>query len=207
MRIALALLLASTAAHADTEVSLGTDVRALHSPSANALTEDSLWGGHVTLAHALLPNLWATASAGIGRATGTMFEMSTSVVQETFTAGVRARYVLRGPLAAVARADLGLSNTDIKLEDPSYQTLSDHAWAPLASGALGLELGGPIGAERRAYMAVRLELGYVACAPVELTAKSHPPDDGTIRLPMTQASLGSLDLSGKYASISWLVRF
>jgi hypothetical protein len=197
MRIALALLLVSTAAHADTEISLGTDVRALRTSSANALTDDSLWGGHVMIARELRPNLWVTGAANIGGATGTMFEMSTSVLQESFSAGVRGRYPIAGPVAAIAHADLGVSNTDIKLEDPSYQTLSDHAWAPLATGALGIEVGSHF----------RFELGYVACASVELTAKTHPPDDGTIRLPMTQASLGSLDLSGKYASASWLVRF
>jgi len=197
MRIALCILLASTAAHADTELSLGSDVRALRTSSANALTDDSLWGGHLAAAHALLPNVWLTGSAGIGGATGTMFEMSTTVVQESLTAGALVRYPIAGPLAAIAHAELGFSNTDIKLEDPSYQTLSDHAWAPLATGALGFELSTHF----------RFELGYVACAPVELTAKTHPPDDGTIRLPMTQASLGSLDLSGKYASASWLVRF
>lgn len=196
MRIAILIVLASSTAFADTEVGLGTDVRALHSSSANALTDDSLWGGHVIVARALLQDLYITGSASIAGATGSMFEMSTSVLQESFSAGVRGRYHLRGPLWGIAHAELGISNTDIKLEDPSYQTLSDHAWAPLVAGALGLELG-----------PVRFEVGYVACAAVELTAKSHPPDDGTIRLPMTQASLGSLDLSGKYASISWLVRF
>lgn len=196
MRIALVIVLASSTAYADTEVGLGTDVRALHSSSANALTDDSLWGGHVMVARALRSDVWLTGAANIAGATGTMFEMSTTVLQESFSAGVRGRYRVRGPLSAIAHVQLGLSNTDIKLEDASYQTLSDHAWAPLVAGALGLELG-----------PVRFEVGYVACAPVELTAKSHPPDDGTIRLPMTQASLGSLDLSGKYASISWLVRF
>lgn len=196
MRSALLIVLASSTAFADTEIGLGTDVRALHSSSANALTDDSLFGGHVVVAHALLPDLFVTGSASIAGVTGTMFEMSTSVLQESFTAGAYGRYHLRGPLSAIAHAELGLSNTDIKLEDPSYQTLSDHAWAPLAAGAVGLELRW-----------FRFEVGYVACAPVELTAKTHPPDDGTIRLPMTQASLGSLDLSGKYASISWLVRF
>jgi hypothetical protein len=197
MRIATLIVLASSTAHADTELSLGTDVRALRTSSANALTDDSLWGGHVMVARQLVPNVWVTGAAGIDGATGTMFEMSTSVLQESLTAGVRGRYPITGPLFAIAHVDLGLSNTDIKLEDPSYQTLSDHAWAPLAAGALGIEVGSHF----------RFELGYVACAPVELTAKSHPADDGTIRLPMTQASLGSLDLSGKYASISWLVRF
>ena len=197
MRIVLLIVLASSTAFADTGVGLGTDVRALHSSSANALTDDSLWGGHVMVAHAVLPDVFVTGAAGIAGATGTMFEMSTSVLQESFSAGVRGRYHLRGPLWAIAHAQLGLSNTDIKLEDSSYQTLSDHAWAPFASGSLGVEVG-------RHFL---VELGYVACVPVELTAKSHPPDDGTIRLPMTQASLGSLDLSGKYASISWLVNF
>ena len=205
MRIALALLLATTAAHADTELGLGTDVRALHSSSANALTDDSLFGGHVMVAHALLPNLFVTGSANIAGATGTMFEMSTRIFQESFSAGVRGRYHLAGPFSAIAHAQLGLSNTDIKLEDPSYQTLSDHAWAPLAAGALGIELGGRV--DRRAEMAFRFEVGYVACAPVELTAKSPPAEDGRIRLPMSPAGLGSLDLSGKYVSISWLVRF
>ncbi|HSN29357.1 MAG TPA: hypothetical protein VLT45_23870 [Kofleriaceae bacterium] len=205
MRIALCLLLTSTAAHADTEIGVGTDVRALHSPSANALTDDSLFGGHVAFAHALLPNLWLTGAVTFGGATGTMFEMSTSVFQESLEAGVRARHHLAGPLAALARVDVGMSDTSVKLADPAYQTLSDHAWAPLASGALGVELAGRI--DRRIDMGLRLELGYVACAPVTLAARTQVLDDGTNRLSMMQASLGSLDLSGKYAAASWLVRF
>ena len=207
MKILLSLLLVSSVANADTEISLGSTDRALHSSSANALTDSSLWGAQLTVARALLPNVWVTGSAGIGGVTGTMFEMSTSIVQETLQVGVRARYHLTGPLAAIARADLGVSNTDLALTDPSYQTLSDHAWAPLAQAALGLELGGLVDHHRSVEMGFRFEIGYVACAPVELAAKTHPADDGTIRLPMTQASLGSLDLSGKYAAASWLVRF
>lgn len=205
MRIALCLLLASTAAHADTEIGVGTEVRALHSSSANALTDDSLVGGHVGVSRALLPNLWLTGGVRFGGASGTLFEMSTSVFQASLEAGVRGRYPLVGPLAAIARADLGMSNTKVTLDDPSYQTLSDHAWAPLASGAVGIELAGRI--DRRIDMGFRFELGYVACAPVALAARSQVPADGTNRLTMAQASLGSLDLSGKYAAASWLVRF
>lgn len=205
MRIALCLLLTSTAAYADTELGVGTDVRALHSPSANALTEDSLFGGHVSGAYALLPNVWVTGAVTFGGATGTLFEMSTSVFQESLQAGVRGRYRLAGPLAAIARAEVGMSDTSVKLADPSYQTLSDHAWAPLASGALGVELAGRI--DGRIDMGFRFELGYVACAPVALAARTQPPEDSKNRLAMTQASLGTLDLSGKYAAASWLVRF
>ncbi|MBV8757317.1 MAG: hypothetical protein JO257_08590 [Deltaproteobacteria bacterium] len=205
MKILLSLLLATSVAHADTELSLGSTDRALHSSSANALTDSSLIGGQATVAHLLLPNVWVTGSASIGGTSGTMLQMTTSVVQEAFQAGVRGRYPIAGPLSAIARADAGVSNTDLTLDNASYQTLTDHGWAPLASGALGFELAGRLnpGIE----MGFRFELGYVACAPVELSAKTHPADDGTIRLPMSQASLGSLDLSGKYAAASWLVRF
>jgi hypothetical protein len=213
MRLPILLVLAattSTAAHADTELGIGMVDRALHSPSANALTSDSLFGGTLAVSHALHVGppqiaLWLTGSMTVAAATGTMFEMDTTIAQEAFQGGVRARYPLSPHVGAIARAEVGMSNVDIKLADPVNQTLSDHAWAPLATGALGLEWSGL--EDHGMAMGVRLELGYTACAPVELTAKTHPPDDGTLRLPMTQASLGSLDLSGKYLAASLLVRF
>jgi hypothetical protein len=51
-------------------------------------------------------------------------------------------------------------------------------------------------------LGVRLALGYVAASAVPLSGKAERPDDGTLRLQMTQASLGRLDLSGPYAAVS-----
>jgi hypothetical protein len=53
---------------------------------------------------------------------------------------------------------------------------------------------------------VRLEAGYVAAQGIALTPHTDRPDD-SIPLPMTELSLGHLDLSGPSASLSLLDQF
>lgn len=50
-------------------------------------------------------------------------------------------------------------------------------------------------------------MAIVAAAAVTLAGKQARPDDGTLHLEMTQASLGRLDLSGPYAGVSVMSAF
>lgn len=213
-----AFTFATTAvAHADTpgthEISLGSRTRALRTSSANALTDDSLVGGGVGYAHALriqlIPDLalWATATIGGGSADGTLFQtMSTDLDTFDMAVGARARYPLRGRwLRATARLALGAARTSVELRDDGH-TAGDSAWGPTLEGGLGIELatarrGAPIS------FGLRLEVGYVAAAPVSLTATPSSGSGDTLQLEMSPASLGHLNTSGGTFAFSLLSEF
>src|SRR5215510_6575447 len=101
MRIPAILTLcaaAATAAHADpnrNELSLGGNIRALRSSSANALTGDNLSGVSIGAARDLglspLPDvsLWAEAGLVADAADGTVFQaMSTAIGEIALTGGL-----------------------------------------------------------------------------------------------------------------------
>src|SRR3954470_3080227 len=100
--ILLGVLSAAVPAHAgNNEVWLGSTNRALRSPSANALTSDSLTGGQRAdaraLGIALVPRLsvWAVGGMSWGSAEGLMFQTLTTELDTLgFTVGGRARYTL-----------------------------------------------------------------------------------------------------------------
>lgn len=203
MRPVLALLALTSVAHAEShELTLGSSTRALRTSSADALTDQSLVGGRIGYAHLLdirlVPRLalWATATFGGGAADGTMFQrMSTKIDTLSFAAGGRARYPLLGRwLLATARFELAAARTAVTLREDGHDA-GDSGWGPTVEGALGIELAGTR-ANARFRLGLRMELGYVLAAPVSLTATPSSGSDGTLRLEMSAASLGSLDLSG-----------
>jgi hypothetical protein len=201
---ALALLLVCSTAYAGNELSIGSSDRALRSSSADAVTGDSLTGGQLGFAHQLHIDLPVTvsATAGLwwGSANGSLFDLSTELDQSAYLIGGRARYAVVPHLAASAGVQVGLAHTSLALTDPMDREVSDAGWGGIAQGTLGLEL---LPFDMPLFkLGVRVELGYVAAAGVTLAGKASHPDDGTLRLQMTQASLGQLDLSGPYAAVS-----
>lgn len=195
------------------ELAIGSWSRALRSPSANAVTADNLVGGALAYARDLrlgpVPGLalWAVGSFTWAGAEGTMFQtLATDVEVLGLSAGGRARYRLRDRIVASARLDLGAARTRLRLEDAMGHTASDARWGAIATAAVGLELlalAGP-----RFALGVRAELGYVVARAPALTAS---PDGGggddVIRLPATEASLGHLDLGGRFFGLSLVSRF
>ena len=202
MRIAIALVLLSSTAYAErNELSYGGGFRALHSSSANAVTEDSLTGGQLGYAHALdlslLPDLelWAQAGFGWGGTDGTMFQtLSTDVSTINFTAGGRARYELHRLAIASAHIDLGTARAAFSLRDGAGHTASDHGWGAITSVGAALDLFAI--RRKRFALGVRVDLGYVYASGIDLVATPESSSDGTLQLEMTAAGLGSLDLSG-----------
>jgi hypothetical protein len=197
------------AARADTdnEGHIGSFVRALRSNSANAITEDSLAGPAFGYARKLplelLPKLelWGTGEMLFGFASGEMFQtLATDLEMLQMAVGARARYPLwREYISGTARLDFGTQRAALSLEDMQGHSASDTGWGATTTGALGIDLL-PLSRKSIA-VGLRFELGYVAATGIDLTAKSAGVPDGTIELDRMAASLGHLDVSGRYFSM------
>jgi len=214
MRALLALLLVAgattTASAGNHEVTFGSFNRALRSSSANAVTDDTLGGGQLGVARALglglYPRLevWATAGFGWGAASGTLFQsMTTEVDTLGFTLGGRARYALHRHLQASARLDLGTARTALSLTGNGH-TVSDASWGGTATTALGLDV--MLVAKPRFSLGFRFELGYVTATAVALSPR-EASDSSKIELDAMQASIGRLDLGGRFLSFAILSQF
>ena len=210
----LLLLLASTAsADVNHEAFLGSHTRALRTSSANALTEDSLVGPVLGYAYRLpfevTPKLelWGTGTFTFGFVDGQMFQtLATHVSSQQMSAGVRARYALwRRVVVANARLDLGAQRASMSLEDMAGHDARDAGWGAVSTAALGLELN-PL-ALRSVAVGFRAELGYVMAQGIGLTAKSDGAPADTIELDRMAASIGHLDISGRYFSFTLMARF
>lgn len=205
LAIALVLLASGTAgAETQNEVTMGSFTRALRTSSANAVTSDSLGGAVVGYARAvdlpLLPRLrtWATIGFAGGSVEGRMFStLTTNLSTQTFFAGGRAQYDLLRFVAVGGRLDAGPSRAGLTLTEGS-RTLHDSAWGVAATAAVSLELRAL--AFPRFKLGLRAELGYTLASKVEL-APAEANDASTIQLEMSQASLGHLDVSGKFFSM------
>ena len=195
------------------ELTLGTWNRALRSDSANAITDDNLTGGAATYARDLhlrpVPELavWAVGGFAWASVDGTMFQtLDTRASVLGLSAGGRARYQLHRRVGASARLDLGAARTRLRLQDAMGHSAADARWGGTATAALGLDLlaiAGP-----RFALGLRAELGYTAALTPALTAAPGGGDDGdAILLPMIEASLGHLDLGGRFFGLSAVSQF
>jgi len=214
-RALLLLCLLPSLAHANPndELAMGSWVRSLHTPSANAITEDPLGGGTFAYARQVMPelvlpklSLWGVAAFSGGGVLGTMFQtMTTSVEYLEFTAGARARYMLwRRYLSASARLDVGATRAALDIENDG-QHYRDHGWGAVTTAAVSLDLMAYAG--RTFGIGMRAELGRAMESGIALAPRANRPDDGTIELPMSSASLGHLDLGGSYFAFTLIGQF
>lgn len=213
MRLALLLVCAAaTPALADAnEVSIGASARSLRSSSANAVSDDNLAGGELTYARGLpltLPGtlgLQAIGGFNWNSVSGTMFNtMQTDVDSTGFTVGLRARYALLSRVVLNARVDLGMNRTSLDLE-MGGRTFSDGRWHAMTRGSLGADVYAV--QTSRVSVGARLEVGYVLATAADLAPREETGDSETIMLPETQASIGGLDLGGRYFSVSFVLGF
>lgn len=211
--LAIALVLGAAApARADTanEITMGAAFRALRSPSANALSGDNLTAAAWTLARDLgirpVPRLalWATAGLSRGLIHGEMFRTITTEIDAlTLTAGASARYTLHRHLTVSARLELGTARTEVELTGPMASRASDRRWGGAALAAASLDLIAITGP--RFQLGFRAELGYTAMAAPALSARAT--GDGDLLLSATAASLGDLDLGGRFIGSSVIAQF
>lgn len=210
MRTLLLLVATIAAAEPRHEIHVGSHVRALHAASANALTEESLAGPELGYAYRLPlavadTELWAAGSLALAFVTGQMFQtIETSARALQLTAGLRARRPLwRNIVVATARFEAGAERVGLVLEDAMGHTANDTGWGAVSTAAAGLELG----YGRRAWgLSLRFELGYTFTQAVGLDARSRRADD-MIALDRASASLGQLDLGGKFFATTITTRF
>ena len=213
LRAILALLFVSSVAYANpNELTISESRRALHSDSANAVTDQGLVGGSLGYARRLdlpiMPNLtlWAHGTFSWGGTDGEMFQtMTTNVGTIMLAGGGSARYQLHRLVAATARLDVGSERASLSISDSTGHTARDHGWGAMSYAAVGLDLFA-INKPRFA-LGMRLELGYVATSKVEMTGKPDSDSSGTLQLQMTAASLGGLDLSGSTFAASVVAQF
>ena len=213
MRALLALLLLTTVAHADPqdELTFGSQLRALRSGSADALTDQGYAGGQllygrqlpIPLVHDVV--LWATAAFGWGGASGEMFQtLATDIGSVAFTVGGRASYAPYGHLTVSAGLDLGSQHASLTLTDQNGRTASDAGWGTLAKASVAVNL---LAADGPSFaFGLRAELGYVMTSGFALSPTS-PRDASTLSLPMTSASIGHLDLGGPSFGLAAITRF
>jgi hypothetical protein len=149
--------------------------------------------------------LWIGGGIAGGSADGTLFQtITTGISSFTMYGMARARYRLMRYVRASARAAVGGSRASVDLTDQAGQKVSDSGWSALASGALGVEVTSR--EDRRATIGLRLELGYTRVTGASVAPVADVPDN-TIRLKMSQASIGHLDLSGPFLSFSLISSF
>lgn len=215
MKTLLVLLACTTAAYADSsdprnELELGSWQRALRTPSANAVTGDDIGGGTFSYARQLpldvVPDLgvWAVASYAGGSTSGTMFTMATDIAYLHLMGGLRARYRVWDALRVGGRATLGSARTSLVLDD-GMRTYSDRKWGSVAEAAAEVEL---LAVSRRSFaFGLRAEYGYTQVHGVPLAPRADEVDGDTIALPVTQASLGKLDLGGPFFAITVIGQF
>ncbi len=211
--LALSLVLATAApvfAEVRNEVTTGGYTRAMRASSANAVTSDSLGGGTFGYARrldlGLLPRLqtWVTGNYTYGTAEGTMFStLTTEIDTMSFTAGGRARYALLDHVVLGARVDLGTAYASLKLAEGNRE-LTDSGWGGTTTVATSVDLFAHTGESWN--LGVRLELGYTLTSAIEL-APAEANDSSTIQLEMSQASLGHLDVGGRFFSFAVLSQF
>jgi hypothetical protein len=202
------------AARADTnrdELWIGGGARALRSPSADALTDANLSGtafGYARdLGLAVVPGLavWADAGMTTGAADGTMFQtLATEITTIGLTGGLRARYQLHRLIAASAHVALGAQRARVAISDHAGTSASDHGWGTMAQASAALDLFAvarpPFG------IGLRAELGYAMAQAISITPRRATSGDVLV-LPMDEAALGSLDLSGPTFAVSVVGQF
>jgi hypothetical protein len=211
--VTLPLVLAglAAAAHADprNELSIGGAARALRSSSANAITDRNLGGASVGAAHDLgvdlgPASLWASAGLTTGSTEGAMFRnVSTKLEALALTGGLGARLALHRLITLSARIELGAQRVRLDIDDGSA-SVSDHAWGRMAAASVALDLIGRPGS--RLGFGFRVEAGYAMTEAIGLSPQREVPGDALL-LPMSDASIGNLDLGGPTLAASLVGQF
>jgi hypothetical protein len=205
-------LLTGTAAAAPNELTFGSNVRAL--PNADPVTPDSLAGGGLGIGRRIdafvLPHhleLWVDAGILWSGASGQLFQtLKTDLFDMTITAGGHLRYHPFRALAVSGALAVGYEHASLSIEDTMGHTASDTAWGAVARASIQADL--MVVDMHRFALGFRAELGYLKASGIELIPREGRSGDAdTLYLPMQEASLGHLDLSGPYFNLGLFSQF
>lgn len=211
MRAALfAIVLAASPAFAgNNEITLGSTSRSLRTASANAVTSENLGGVQLTAARQihldLMTNLqiWGAVGFVHTSAEGELFGMPTDIDAIDVTFGGNARYELHPHFALVGRLDVGPSRTELAIEGNGH-SVADSRWGASATAALGADAF--LIAYPRFSLGARFELGYTMRSAPALSPMGGAHGD-MLELSESQASIGHLDLGGRYVAFSVISQF
>ena len=207
--LAVALGAASPAMAGNNELTIGSMNRSLRTASANAVTDENLGGVQLGVARQihldLVSNLqiWGAIGFASASAEGQLFGMPTTLDELDVTFGGHARYLLHKNLAVFGRLELGPSKSSLAIEGNGH-TVSDGRWGAVATGAVGVDLF--LIAMSRFSLGARFEMGYVAHSATSLSPAEGASEDMLV-LSESQASIGHLDLGGRYYAFSLLSQF
>jgi hypothetical protein len=207
--IALVAFAAAPAFAGNNELSIGNTNRSLRTTSANAVTDENLGGVHLGAARQihldLVPNLqiWAALGFSSTGAKGELFGMPTEIDMLEFTGGAVARYVPHENFAVLARIDLGPSRSSLAIEGNGHR-VTDSSWGVSGTGALGVDVF--LVAYPRFSLGARFEMGYVTHSAATLAPREEAGEDMLV-LDESQASIGHLDLGGRFFAFSLLSQF
>jgi hypothetical protein len=222
---ALAVIMLSSAewAHADRfELSLGSAARIMPSDSVDALTEDQLTLFSMTGALAIdriqVPFFNRFSIEGTfeaGGMSGTTFQaLETNTSVFLWALGARLSRDLSERLSIHGRANLGIARVGLTISDQIMDSpiLGDTSYTGTAY--LGAASDFLLATRRRAgghrfALGLRAEVGYLAALPTDLHARPDDSgrDEGTIVIPETAASLGTLNLSAWSLRVGVVGRF
>jgi|GEM_PF-2485753 len=200
---------ASAAPGRDDELSFGGGARALRSASANALTDDNLGGvafGYARELAVLGPDLgvWAEAGTTIDAARGEMFQIMVARLGVVdLTAGLRVRYALHRRLSASARVSGGAQRTSVEISGNGARA-TDSTWGAMVATTLAVDFLAV--AAPRFGLGLRAELGYVRAQAQSITLHDDTASTA-LQLPLMDAALGRLDLSGPTLGVSLISQF
>jgi hypothetical protein len=142
---------------------------------------------------------------------GVLSRMKTELNTHTFYAGASLRYVLWPWLQPQARLAAGASVLDFEAQISGEPRTSDRGVAPFASLGAGVLLRTPTrsfenhhGELASLSVGLLVEAGYAVRSGVSFQLGEDP---GKHAIPVAQASLGELSLSGPYVRTSLVTRF
>lgn len=198
------------------ELSIGNQGRLMHSGSVDALTDDRSYGTfslqaafHLDQVPVPFGRLHLDVDFHTGGFNGSTFDrLETETGMTGGALGARITRDLSRYTRGFVRANLGLGRLTMTLRDDASgaDPLFDHGWAGTAYLGAGFDLM-PLrragGDDRVGFaLGLRIEGGYQQVTPVEMNARpeSRSGDGDTLRIPMQEVSMGSLDLS------AWILR-
>ena len=132
--------------------------------------------------------------------------LGTDLFDTTITAGLHLRYQPIRNIGISAGVAIGAQHASLSITDTMAHTASDTAWGAVARASTQVDLLA-IDLPRFSF-GLRAELGYLFSQGIELVPTEQRTDAAdTLHIPMSEASLGHLNLGGAFINIGLVSQF